>query len=132
MTVHNVDLQPVPIEGLVHHATLRTRVMGSHHRAVPNAIAGEPVILVRAPDNLHDPNAIAVCDTAGRQLGYLPRELAAEYAGVVDQRCVYLSGRLVACDESDFDPEQAAVNPPLHLSIYVHQGRLDDYFYPPL
>jgi hypothetical protein len=132
MTVHNVDQQPGATEGLVLHTTLLTRVTGYLYPAVARVLPGDPVFLIRDPDNLHDPNAIAVCDIAGRQLGVLPRDLAAEYASLVDHRCVYLSGRLVARDEPDYDPEQAAVNPPLHLSIYVHQGRLDDYFFPPL
>jgi hypothetical protein len=132
MTVHNADLKHGPIEGLVHHTTLLTRLTGYLYPAVARAVPGEHVLLVREPDNADDPNAIVVCDMAGRQLGYLPRDLAAEYASLVDHRCVHLFGRLVAREEPEYDPEQAAVNPRLYLSVYVDQGRLDDYFFPPL
>jgi hypothetical protein len=37
-----------------------------------------PIKLEEEPDNLHDPNAVRVCLQDGRQLGYLPREVANE------------------------------------------------------
>ena len=43
---------------------------------------GRPLRLERQPDNEHDPNAIAVY--AGDQLGFVPREIAAELAPEVD------------------------------------------------
>jgi hypothetical protein len=36
---------------------------------------GSPLRLAREHDNSHDPNAIAVLDRAGEQLGYIPAEL---------------------------------------------------------
>lgn len=39
-----------------------------------------PLKLEEEPDNLHDPNAVRVCLTNGRQLGYLPKEVAREVA----------------------------------------------------
>lgn len=36
---------------------------------------GAPLRLARERDNPHDPNAIAVLDPAGEQLGYIPAEL---------------------------------------------------------
>jgi hypothetical protein len=37
-----------------------------------------PVKLEEEPDNLHDPNAVRVVLQDGRQLGYLPRDVASE------------------------------------------------------
>lgn len=37
---------------------------------------GEPIELVREPENIHDRNAIKVVDMKGRQLGYLKKEMA--------------------------------------------------------
>jgi hypothetical protein len=45
---------------------------------------GAPLILRRDPDNEHDPNAIAVDTADGGQLGFVPRELAAELAPRLD------------------------------------------------
>ena len=44
---------------------------------------GSPLALVRDRDNPHDPNAIAV-HAGGEQLGFVPRELAAELAPELD------------------------------------------------
>jgi HIRAN domain len=48
------------------------------------AAPGTPVLLRRDPGNPHDPNAIAVDGRDGEQLGWIPRELAAELAGELD------------------------------------------------
>ena len=45
------------------------------------AAPGSPLLLRRDPDNEFDDNAIAVDLPDGRQLGWVPRELAAELAG---------------------------------------------------
>lgn len=43
---------------------------------------GSRLQLVREPDNPHDPQALAIWDAERRvQLGYVPREVAAELAG---------------------------------------------------
>lgn len=41
--------------------------------------------LKREPDNAHDPNAIAVVDDSGRPVAYLPRDMAARLAPVMDR-----------------------------------------------
>lgn len=59
---------------------------GRHHTAAlvsDAAVPGRAVALRRDPDNPHDPNAIAVL-AAGEQLGWVPRELAAELAPALD------------------------------------------------
>jgi hypothetical protein len=45
---------------------------------------GERVVLEREPDNRHDANAILIIDTAGDELGYVPREDAAVMAPLLD------------------------------------------------
>jgi hypothetical protein len=57
-----------------------------HHRGALEAAdvaPGAPLVLRRDPGNAHDPNAIAVL-ADGEQLGWVPRELAAELAGGLD------------------------------------------------
>jgi hypothetical protein len=60
----------------------------AHHAdalASDAAAPGRPLELRRDPDNPHDPNAIAVHPAGGgEQLGWVPRELAAELAPDLD------------------------------------------------
>lgn len=49
------------------------------------ASVGFAVRLVREPRNQHDANAIAVSSIAGTTLGYLERELAADFAPTLDE-----------------------------------------------
>jgi hypothetical protein len=43
---------------------------------------GQPLALVREPDNEHDPNAVAIWNAERTlQLGYVPRDVAPELAG---------------------------------------------------
>jgi hypothetical protein len=60
---------------------------GRHHAdalASDGVAPGRPLELRRDPDNPHDPNAIAVHDAGGEQVGWVPRELAAELAPELD------------------------------------------------
>jgi hypothetical protein len=60
---------------------------GRHHAdalAAEDVGPGRPLELRRDPDNPHDPNAIAVHAAGGAQVGWVPRELAAELAPVLD------------------------------------------------
>lgn len=60
-----------------------------HHAAalVSEAVEpGRPLELRRDPENPHDRHAIAVHDTAqGEQVGWVPREVAAELASEIDE-----------------------------------------------
>ena len=47
------------------------------------AAPGSPLELRRDPDNEHDPNAIAVL-AGGEQIGWVPREIAAEIGPAID------------------------------------------------
>ncbi len=56
-----------------------------HADALADAPApGEPLELRRDPNNEHDANAIAVHVPGGAQLGWVPREIAAELAPQID------------------------------------------------
>ena len=58
-----------------------------HHAAAlaSDAVApGRPLELRRDAQNAHDPNAIAVHAAGGDQVGWMPRAVAAELAGVLD------------------------------------------------
>jgi hypothetical protein len=60
---------------------------GRHHAEAlgSDAVApGRPLELRRDPGNEHDPNAIAV-HAGGAQVGWVPREVAAELAGGLDK-----------------------------------------------
>jgi hypothetical protein len=60
---------------------------GRHHAAAlaDDAVApGRPLALRRDPGNEHDPNAIAVDVPGGDQVGWVPREIAAELAPELD------------------------------------------------
>ena len=113
-----------PGEDLKFHDCLVTAVAGHRYQGVP-ATPGEPVEFIREPQNAADPNAIAVHDAAGRRIGYLFREIAADHAGLIDHGLVRLSGRLVAPGERGYDAGRAAINPPLIVWIHIDEARLD-------
>ena len=50
----------------------------------PGAAPGSELTLRRDPSNEHDPHAVAVLVSGGEQLGWVPREVAAELAGDLD------------------------------------------------
>jgi hypothetical protein len=110
----------------VFHNWIFTVVAGHRFWGVP-ATPGEAVRFVREPQNAADPNAIAVHDPAGRRLGFLSRELAADFAGLIDHGLVRLTGRLVAPGEPGYDEGRAAVNPPLVVGIHVDPARLEAF-----
>jgi hypothetical protein len=61
---------------------------GRHHAdaIASDAVApGSRLELRRQPDNEHDPNAIAVHEAGGAQVGWVPREVAAELAPELDE-----------------------------------------------
>lgn len=61
--------------------------LGGVHRqdVITDCRTGEPVFLVRLKEQTPDPNAIAVFRADGRDIGFLPREIAAELAPRLDQ-----------------------------------------------
>jgi hypothetical protein len=66
----------------------------------------QPHVLLRLeeePDNLHDKNAVRVCLPDGRQVGYLPRELAREVSENRQRGCW---SRAIVCRANDVTASQ--------------------------
>ena len=69
---------------------LRVAAAAGAARHHPEALAedaaapGNPLTLRREPENEHDPNAVAVHTASGAQIGFVPREVAAEIAPQMD------------------------------------------------
>ena len=62
-------------------------VAGWYYHQAP-VFPGAYIHLVRDPENLHDPNAVAVHNHLGERIGFVPRGLAAVLAPLVDgNRC---------------------------------------------
>jgi HIRAN domain-containing protein len=60
---------------------------GRHHAEAlqsDGVAPGAPLRLRRDRENVHDPNAIAVHEPGGEQVGWVPRELAEELAAELD------------------------------------------------
>jgi hypothetical protein len=68
------------------------------------AAPGRPLVLRRDPANAHDANAIAVDTVDGAQLGWVPRELAAELAPELDARTPWSAVALREQRASPRDP----------------------------
>jgi hypothetical protein len=88
----------------------------------PAFALGRRVALVREPTNQYDPNAVAVWDEAETvQLGFLPREIAARFAPLLDSG--QARAAIVVWEHRDTDGTRLGVNlltapPPVidHLS----------------
>jgi HIRAN domain-containing protein len=85
------------------------RVAGAaqHHAeglASDDVEPGKPLVLRRDPGNEHDPNAIAVDTRGGAQVGWVPRELAAEVAPELDRGEVWSAIALREQRPSPRDP----------------------------
>jgi len=79
----------------------------SHHADALQADAvapGSRLELRRDPDNEHDPNAIAVHAVGGEQVGWVPRELAAELAPELDAAATWSALSLREARRSPRDP----------------------------
>ena len=80
---------------------------GIHHADALEAedvAPGRPLELRRDPGNEHDPNAIAVHAPGGEQVGWVPREIAAELAGELDARRPWSAISLRERRDSPRDP----------------------------
>jgi HIRAN domain-containing protein len=102
---------------------------GRHHAdalASDGAAPGKPILLRRDPGNPHDPNAIAV-DPAdgGAQLGWVPREVAAEIAPEIDAGRAYAA---VVLREQRRSPRDARhgltmlLAPATAIELSIHGG----------
>ena len=65
---------------------------------------GRPLVLRRDPANEHDPNAIAVLTADGEQVGWVPRELAAQITIELDAGAVWSALSLRESRPSPRDP----------------------------
>ena len=81
-----------------------------HHAATLQSDAAAPgatLALRRDPANEHDPNAIAVeTTTTGEQIGFVPRELAAELAPQLDAGTTWSAMSLRESRPSPRDPRK--------------------------
>lgn len=68
-----------------------------YYEAVPPPEAALPC--ERQPDNLNDPDAIAVYAPRGGRIGHLPRHDAAYLAPLLDRGAIRLAARLAAADD---------------------------------
>jgi hypothetical protein len=80
---------------------------GRHHGAAlasDGAEPGRPLTLRRDAGNPHDANAVAVDLETGEQLGWVPRELAAELAPALDAGAAWSARVLREQRRSPRDP----------------------------
>jgi hypothetical protein len=81
---NNQQLQPFAREILL----LECHVSGTFYKELknvePSLVQGAMLVLQREPANAHDNLAIRVCDSEGRQLGYIPRITNAPLARLMD------------------------------------------------
>ena len=89
-----------------------------YHQAT--VLPGEYVGLVRDPGNPYDANAIAVHNSQGQKIGFVPRQQAAILAPHVDSLAIILAGRLLEPGEAGFDELLARTRPP--MTIYVFEN----------
>jgi HIRAN domain len=102
----------------------RTKVAGRWYNRFAEAWPGTDVLFVHEPTNPHDRNAIAILNPAGARIGYLPRELAAKYAGLIDLGYYRLIGSLLHPCDSDFDDREEATNPTVEVWV---EGSLSQF-----
>jgi hypothetical protein len=119
-----VTQSPARVEHFEFH---RTFVAGRRFNAEAEVAPGDTVFAVREPQNPHDANAIAVVNQEGQRIGYLPRELAAQYAGLVDVGIFQLAARLASSCEPDFNDAGWTINPRLYLWAHVDVDRLNEF-----
>jgi hypothetical protein len=74
-----------------------------HADALEHAALGEPLTLRRDPGNEHDPNAIQVL-SGDEQIGWVPRDLAAELAPELDAGRTWSAVALREQRDSPRDP----------------------------
>ena len=100
---------------------------GRHHADAiesDSAAPGRPLELRRDPANEHDPNAIAV-HAGGAQVGWVPRELAAELAPQLDAGRVWAAVVLREQRRSPRDPRHGLtmlLAPSAELELGVTSG----------
>lgn len=119
------QLLAVPFAGAPALAAARTAevdfsvfpVAGFRYYDGPNLLdrlrAGDPVCLVREPDNPHDPQAIRI-EALGHRVGYVPRSENRPLVRLLEQGAE-LRGRIVAVDPGGDRWEAVRVGVSLYL-----------------
>lgn len=74
-----------PFECNVAGVNRPSRTGGERQDEIVRLREGQQIILIREPDNPHDPDAVALFTENGKDVGYLPREIAAEIASRLDK-----------------------------------------------
>jgi hypothetical protein len=98
---------------------------GRHHAEAlqsEGAAPGRPLTLRRDPGNPHDANAVAVETEDGEQLGFVPRELAAELAPQLDAGRPWSAIALREQRDSPRDPRTGVtmlLAPAAQLTLHV-------------
>ena len=78
-------------QGMPFMGSTLVRVVGVRHYD-GNAALGDQVLLERDHRNPYDKNAIQVSSSAQRQIGHIPRQMAAKLAPLIDNRQIHLEG----------------------------------------
>ncbi|MDY0168739.1 MAG: HIRAN domain-containing protein [Thermoguttaceae bacterium] len=81
---------------------------------------GEPVALVREPDNPHDSQALRIDNQRNEPAGYLPRNVAAWLAPLLDVEKIAVEGYVPCPAERD-----ASRTIPLRLAVFATPAGLD-------
>jgi hypothetical protein len=119
--IDHVSCDSHDIRGAVCVGDVPSSVAGWYlHQAT--ALPGEYVGLVREPGNPYDANAIAVYNTQGQRIGYVPREQSAILAPYVDSLFISLAGRLLEPGEAGYDETMARARPPLIIWVYTNSA----------
>lgn len=111
---------------IVFFESFTTNIAGYRYHANVCSLPGSEILFIRELQNPHDPNAIAIWGIDGHKLGYLFRELAEEYASLIDAGCVRLLGRLVAPEEPDYDAARANSNPVIYVWAGADLQRIEE------
>ena len=81
------------VRALKRLSSFQTKVVGitesnpdgtSRQELIRRCRRGEPLLLIREPDNPDDENAIAVCRQSGEAIGYLTKYVAEDLAPQID------------------------------------------------
>ena len=70
---------PALRDGETLELSLKGVSFGGCQEALASVVAGQPVLLVREPENEIDNNAVRVCTLRGTALGYLPKDAAPHF-----------------------------------------------------
>jgi hypothetical protein len=95
---------------------IETEIVGfQHHDAMVQP--GEQVHFEREPDNIHDTSAIWVKDASSRPVGYVPRNVAAWLASLIDNGIIRLDGYVPRAGDGESRKSDRAC--PLRIATFL-------------